>query len=289
MRKVHLEGVVDLHCHYGPDNFADIPFAVTATLAATEARDMGCAALVLKAHDFPSPALAYSVDQAVDGIAVFGGITLDYKVGGLNVHAVEAALRLGARVVWLPTSSSHQEVLNGNAARRGLPAPGIKIIDEDGAILPVVRDIADLVVESDALLATGHITAAEHFAIARAFGSSGRVVVTHAGEELAGPNLSLSETVALAELGATIELTALTCLPYKHSAGRSIADVAGTIRAVGIGRVILGSDLGFNDQLPHPAQGYMDYVDRLWEEGVEESALRRMCCENPARLLRLAP
>jgi hypothetical protein len=264
-----------------------MPFAVTAMAAANEAREMGCAALVLKSHEFPSPALAYAVTKAVDDIQVFGGITLDYAVGGLNVYAVEAALRLGAKVVWLPTSSSHQDVLNGNAAMRGLPSPGIKVVDDEDQLHPVVKEIADLVIANGAILATGHITTSEHFAIARAYGRTGRVLITHAGEVLAGPNLTRTETVALADLGATIELTALTCLPYKHASGRSIAGIAATIGAVGVSRIVLGSDLGFSDGLPHPAQGYMDYVDRLWQEGVSERDLRRMCCDTPALLLGL--
>lgn len=37
---------------------------------------------------------------------MFGGITLNRQVGGINPYAVESALKLGGKVVWLPTQSA---------------------------------------------------------------------------------------------------------------------------------------------------------------------------------------
>ena len=287
MSKVQIQGHVDLHCHYGPDLIKDGDFSVTAVEAIAEARDMGCAAIVLKAHDFPSPALAFALDALIDGIQVFGGICLDYQVGGLNPYAVEAALNLGAKLVWLPTVASHQDALNGVAALFGYPLTGIKVIDETDAILPVVHEIFDLIQERDAIMATGHVTAEEHFAVTKEFGKSGRVLVTHATEPLAGPRLTQTECVTLAEMGAMIEFTALTCLDSKSSIGTPIEKLAATVQAVGPENVVLGSDLGFSDHVPHPAAGYTDYINRLWEAGASEKELRIMSVTNPARLLHI--
>ena len=102
-------------------------------------------------------------------VAVFGGITLDYQAGGLNPLAVEHALRLGAKIVWLPTVSSHQDRLNGCGARQGYTGPGLRVVDDDGDLLPVVREILDLVHDHDAILATGHVSADEHQVVAREF------------------------------------------------------------------------------------------------------------------------
>ena len=68
MGKIKVEGAVDLHCHYGPDfiNPAhNLQASVTAIQAAQEAADAGFAAIVLKSHDFPTAALAYTLNQVV--------------------------------------------------------------------------------------------------------------------------------------------------------------------------------------------------------------------------------
>ncbi len=63
--------------------------------------------------------------DAVDGIDVYGGVCCDHEIGGLNPAAVETALGLGGRIVWLPTLSSRQDVVNGVAEQLGIPGPGL--------------------------------------------------------------------------------------------------------------------------------------------------------------------
>jgi hypothetical protein len=284
MGKVALGAAIDLHCHFGPESVVGTPHSVDALGAAADAADLGFAALVLKSHDFPSNAVAYAVQQQVSGVRVFGSICCDYWVGGVNPTAVETALRDGAAVVWLPTISSRQDVLNGVAALLGIPGDGIELLDEDGRLRPHVQDVLDLVSDHDAILATGHTSTAEHFAVARAFGHRGRLVVTHAMNAGAGPNLSVQECVELADLGASIEISAATCM---GAHGPSIQDVLAAVGAVGPARVVLSTDYGWTQDLPRPAPGLVDFVDLLWDHGAGEDDLRTMACENPARLLRL--
>src|SRR3989442_3641491 len=129
---VDLTGAADLHCHFGPD--AHRERSVTALEAAREAAAAGHAAIVLKSHDYPTAALASVVDETVSGIRVFGGICCDREVGGVNPAAVETALRLGAKIVWLPTLTSRQDVENGVAAKLGISGPGISILDDHGRL-----------------------------------------------------------------------------------------------------------------------------------------------------------
>jgi hypothetical protein len=253
--------------------------------AAADAADLGFLAVVLKSHDFPSNAVAYAAQQQVRGVRVLGSICCDYWVGGVNPTAVETALRDGAAIVWLPTISSRQDVLNGVAALLGIPGAGIELLDEDGELRPEVRDVLDLVSEHDAILATGHTSTIEHFAVARAFARRGRLVVTHAMNAGAGPNLSPRECVELADLGAYIEISAATCM---GSHGPSVDDVLGAVRAIGPGRVVLSTDYGWTRDLPRPAPGLVGFADVLWDHGAGEDDLRTMVCDNPARLLRLA-
>jgi hypothetical protein len=287
---VRIANAIDLHCHFGPDTVggtldADLGFGVTALQAAREALAEGHAALVLKSHGFASPPLATAVMEAVPGLHVYGGICTDLPSGGLNVAAVEAALALGARIVWLPTLHSHQDVSNHNPAR--LSGPGLRVIDNAGQLVPEVQEIFSLARQRDAILATGHISAEEHYAVIRACAPSGKVLVTHAGEPIAGPRLSPTQCIELADLGATIELTAPTCQSVLGATGKSTAEMLALISAVGADRCVLSTDYGWSRTVPKPASGLADFLEALWREGVSEAALTTMVSGNPAKLLAL--
>jgi hypothetical protein len=278
---VDLMGAADLHCHFGPDPHRER--SVDAFEAAGEAAAAGHRAVVLKSHDSPTASLAWAVQREVgDTISVFGGISCDREVGGVNPAAVEVALGLGARIVWLPTLSSRQDFDNGIAAQLGIPGPGLVVTDADDQLLPETREILALVKDHDAILATGHVSATEHYAVVKEFARTGRVIVTHATEDLAGPNLSAAQCRELADLGAWIELCAMTCIG--GLATRTVAEMVATIRAVGVEHVTLGTDFGQKIN-PHPAAGLQTYADALYAEGMTEAEIRQMACNNPCDLL----
>lgn len=279
---VDLAGAADLHCHFAPD--AHRERSVDALDAARDAADAGHTAVVLKSHDYPTAALASVVDQIVDGVRVFGGICCDYEVGGINPAAVETALRLDAKIVWLPTLTSRQDQLNGIGPQLGIPGPGLTVVDGDGFLWPETRAVLDLVAESGAVLATGHVTWEEHLAVTKACSGRGTVLVTHALEELAGPNLSVQQCVELADLGATIELCALTCLGAL--ATRSVKEIADAARTIGFERCTLATDYGQKVNV-RPAEGFQAFADALLDEDLGERSIRRMACDNPCALLGL--
>src|SRR6266571_9318923 len=81
-----LNGVVDIHVHSDPDS---MPRSIDAIDAAKLARSRGMRGLLLKNHYEPTASLAYIVRKEVPGIELFGGISLDLTVGGVNPAAVE--------------------------------------------------------------------------------------------------------------------------------------------------------------------------------------------------------
>jgi hypothetical protein len=89
------------------------------------------------------------------------------------------------------------------------------------------------------VLATGHTTADEHNAIARA--KRGKVLVTHGGEERAGPQLAAAQSAELADLGAVVELTAQTCKDQYTKDPKKLVEM---IREIGPERCTLSSDYG---------------------------------------------
>jgi hypothetical protein len=280
---VVVDGAIDLHCHFGPEPLIEraigVPHSVEPVEAARAAAAAGMTAIVLKGHEFPTALLAHVVGELVPGVRVFGAICCDTHVGGLNPAAVEVALDAGASVVWLPTISAAED----NPFLRRLGGDGIRTLDDDGRLLPEVLEIMALVEQHDAILATGHISAPEQVAVAREFGHRGKMVVTHALQRGVGPRFTVADCVALADLGATIELSAHSCIGLPAVFG----DVLAALDALDPGRVVLSTDYGWTTEAPKPAPGLRGYLDALWSAGVDERRLATYVRDNPARLLGL--
>lgn len=268
-----------MHVHFSPDprrrRSAD------ALEVAEAARDAGHAGVVLKHHDYPSAAVAVLTEKVVQGVRVFGSICCDTEVGGINPAAVESALRIGAKVVWLPTHSS--AIVNpGSAAESPHQGGTISALADDGKLSLATREVLDLVEQHNAVVATGHTSVAEHYAVVREFASRGAVIVTHAREAHCQPDLDIDQCVELADLGATIELAAMTCVGAWPC--RSVHEMAATVRAVGPDRCVLATDFGQRAN-PSPVAGLQLFADGLLEEGIAEVDIRTMACAKPAHLL----
>ena len=101
-----MKGVIDMHVHTNPDLRLRAYDDLELTDAAVK---VGARAIVIKTHQGTTMDRAYlcnRYNKIVHGdkdFTMFGSITLNHPVGGLNPVAVEVALKLGAKVVWLPT------------------------------------------------------------------------------------------------------------------------------------------------------------------------------------------
>ena len=123
---IDVAGAVDLHCHPYPDLFPRLADDFDIVRAA---RDAGMKAIMLKCHHENTVSRAYLVQRVIPGIRVFGGVVLNYYVGGINPAAVEASLKLGGKEVWMPTVDAgyHAEVHGGTGgydSQAGRPEPG---------------------------------------------------------------------------------------------------------------------------------------------------------------------
>ena len=82
------------------------------------------------------------------------------------------------------------------------------------------------------------------------------MIVTHAGTRSAGPALLPSQCRELADLGATIELTALCCSPALGNApDKTVPEMLQMIETIGAERCALASHYGWSDALPCPVPG----------------------------------
>ncbi len=273
-----VQGSIDMHVHHAPD--AHIRRWGDAFQIATEAEKTGMRAIVLKNHDYPTAPLAYMVNQHIHNLTVFGSLTLDYAIGGLNPSAVEISAILGAKVIWMPTFSSAND-----REKHGLGG-GIKILDENGKIVPAARQILDIVKSHDIVLATGHIATAEAFALVDEAQERGitKIVITHPLETRFGATLSIEEQQRMVGKGAFIEHCFVCTMPLGDRLDPM--RIVEAVRAVGAERCILTTDLG-QDWNPSPAEGMRMMVATLLRCRLSVEEIEVMIKANPAKLLGL--
>ncbi len=267
-----------MHIHFGPD--PRVERRVDALQAALQAQEMGMRAIVLKCHEMPTAQVASVVGQFARNITVFGALSLDEEVGGLNPAAVEASAKTGAKVVWMPTFSAAGE-------RQFQKKPGgISLYRDGGGLRPEVGQIIDLVKKYDMVLCTGHISTKESFDLVEEGRRRGltKMVVTHPLQGAVMAGMSLEEQKQLAEKGAFIEHCFLATLPL--GGRRDPKELAEAFKAVGAERCILSTDLGqaFN---PAPAEGMRMAIATMLRCGLSEHEIELLVKVNPAKLLGL--
>lgn len=288
-----LKGAVDVHLHAGPSVF---PRLMDAVEAAEAARAAGMRGIVIKHHHTPTVDRAYLVHRAVPEVEVYGGVTLNYAAGGLNPFAVDAALRLGAKVIWMPSVDAlnhtrHFGELGKYGSRLDYDKPriyegmeGITVFDDEGGLDPRVGQILDLVADADAAVATSHLDSEESKALVEEARRRGvkKLVATHVGFVTA--SLSVEEQRWMADRGVFLELCYSSLSPAWRCT--SIDEVVEAVREVGPEHYVLASDLG-QVHNPPPPEGLRIYVTMLLERGLEPDEIRVMVRENPERLLGL--
>jgi hypothetical protein len=281
-----LHGAWDLHLHAGPDV---VPRAQRADEVWGDARAAGMAGIGLKDHCGSTATLAALLDARAGpgGPRVVGSVTLNPPVGGFNPAAVEGALRVGARIVWMPTYGARRHVeICGRAPFPAGAGGGLTVwADDDAAgvrLRPELHEILALIARHEAVLASGHLAPEESLALFAAGRAAGvrRMVLTHPA--LAVTAASLEAQRAAVALGAWVEHGVLA---FTRDEGACTAgELAGQIRALGAERVIVCSDLGKPADGPVVA-GFAGGLARLCAAGLGEAELRQMVRENPARLL----
>ena len=92
---------------------------------------------------------------------LYGGLVLNREAGGLNPQAVQSALELSAKVIWMPTVDAANEYrLRGKSG-------GISIYNENDSLLSALHSIFALIRDHRAVLATGHLGGEEIFHVVR--------------------------------------------------------------------------------------------------------------------------
>lgn len=269
-----LTGVIDIHAHADPDSAAR---SIDAIDLAKLAKSRGMRGLVLKNHYEPTASLAYLVRKEVPGIEVFGGISLDLTVGGVNPAAVEYMTKVKGgygKVVWMPTFDSEHNVKQAKQQRPFAP------VSKDGKLLPEVVQVISIIAKNNLVLETGHSSPQEALMLIREAKRQNvaGVVVTHAIASQV--QMSIPEMQEAAKLGAYLEFV------HVRPNTAAMEQHAKAIRAVGPASVILSSDLGQATNPLHP-DGLLAMFQALKSFGITEAEIDQMAKTNPAKVLGL--
>ena len=266
-----LTGSFDLHVHAGPDTQER---RLDALQTARHAYEAEMAGFVLKSHEYPTAPLAGALRQMYPGLDVAGAIALNRSVGGVNPDAVEVSARLGAKVVWMPTfdadawrrrTGPRSGTADRRRRRRADPGDAGGAGDRPGARHG--RSPLGIVSPRETL---------ELFRAAREAGIT-RMIATHPAAVA-----SIEQQCEMADLGAYVEYTFLSCMPSR--AQMTVEELVAALRRIGTDRCVLTTDFGQWMNPPAP-EGMRMAIAALLGAGMDPADVSALVKDNPLRLV----
>ena len=283
-----LKGILDIHVHAGP---SVANREVDAADMLREAVVAGYRGFLVKDHYFPSCMGVNMVQKHCDanGVEIYSSMALNNAVGLFNCMAVDAAINMGAKIIYFPTVSSknhidHHEGSFVGAGKMSVPEVPVVYVDEDGVMDPAAVEVLKLIAEKDVVLGTGHATAWEVDHLVEKAVELGvkRILVNHPQFHIGA---TYEQMTKWAEMGAFIELN--VCVFTSGSKLGSLDDqvIADMLKAVPLERMILDSDLGQRGN-GSPVEGMYRFIRLLMDKfGLSEADIDLIAKKNPAALL----
>lgn len=272
-----IKGGYDVHIHPAPSHFPRCMDDVQLVKLADEL-EMG--GVMIKSHYDPTGARARLANQyyGAKHVKAYGGVALNWPVGGLNPYAAESNFKMGGTVVWMPTRDSHNSLQYGNMNGDFFDRPGIRAFDENGKLKKEIYEILEICRKYNGVLATGHLYLDEIAALCDAAIDMGvTVVLTH--PEWTRTTCPLEMQVELARKGVVIEKlwenVYDNCVTAEY--------MAHTMKEIGYEHIMWGTDGAFGNF--DPIKGITDFVDCMLEQGIPEEGIHTMLCETAGRVL----
>lgn len=288
-----LKGAIELHVHSAPDLF---PRLLDNMEMAQMAKNAGYRALVLKSQNMGTADRVPFIRRLVPDIDIFGSITLNYSVGGINPFAANAAIGFGAKVIWMPTIDArhHMNYFGGLGqfgasikSEKKLPefykqAKGLTLLADDGKLLQEVRDILDLIAANNIALGFGHVSVDEMLALAKGCKDAGvkKMFVDH--PDIAFTKVPIEAQVELSKMGVKMNYVAAQISPRFYCI--TPKEVAGNMRQVGVENALISTDVGQITN-PDPIETMRSYIQILMDEGFTPGEVKTMLHDNPAAFL----
>lgn len=282
-----LRGVIDFHIHTGPDIY---PRLLNDIEVARQAKRAGMRAILIKSHATITGDRA-QIAQTLTSFPVYGGLALNWHVGGLNKYAVECAAKLGASQVWMPTTHACnylKYVDHVPMFAKSMPKDikGISIFKEDGSLVPEVGPILEIIAKNGLILATGHLSPEEGLALIPEARKAGveKIVITHPVASFV--NYSVDQMRQALSRGATyLEHVFNDCTPQVANPLPPSA-LGDAIKAIGPEYCIMSTDSG-QVVNPPPVKVMAWYIKEMLQYGFSPKAIRTMTIVNPGRILGL--
>jgi len=288
-----LKGGIDMHVHGYPEALVDTGWDFACE--AKSAYDAGMRGIVCKSMHSDTSPMVYFVNQIVAKYAedkarqtgepphpfeAFGGVVLNYAVGGLNPVAVETSIKLGAKIIWLPShdAAHHMRVLE--------EGQGIEVIDANDQVVPPLIEIFQMVAKHDLILDLDHCGTKERFIMTEEALKRGvkKILLTH--PQWSVNRMSVDQMAEIAQMGAFIGLYLYSAVPHFNNPVCDRTEVLRIIEKVGPEKCVMASDFG-SMLNPPPVEGLKLYIRLLLAMGVSEADIRTMLVTNPHRLLGL--
>lgn len=284
-----LEGAIDCHAHGGSDPFDRLLLEDEIAFDYSRAK---MRAVVFKTWFTPSasriPIVKKYLDKWADEnrlkpVEIFGGITLNYSVGGLNPDAVKRCLGFpGFKYVWMPMVDSyhHRRVVYDDWS-----GAGIKLLDEKGKVFPQLTEILKICADHDLIVGSGHYPYSDTKVMMEEAKRVGvkRMEIIHPAH--IHSKTLISEMKEAASEGIKLMLSGLgtTTFPL-HETGPVYA--VRIIKEVGADHLVYGSDYG---QIHNPTHlvGTEWTIKLLLAYGATKEEVKKVFQTTPARHLGL--
>lgn len=282
-----MQGAIDLHVHSGPSTMAR---QLDHFEAVEQAAAAGLRGILFKDHHYSVAPFMPIMERLLGhlGVKMYSSLVLNNTCGGFNPAAVDYHLKMGAKLIYMPTAHAANHIRSNHRGGRlksnvQLRKPrALSPVDDHGNIIDPVLEILDMIAEHDAILSSGHLHVAEIWALFTEAKKRGvkRLLINHPMYHL---HFSPEDTRELAALGAIVEQSA--CL-YVDSRFNTFSpkELKEHIEAAGVENSSLGSDLGQTDN-PSPVEGLRQMAALCLGLGFSEADVATMVRDNPARLV----
>ncbi len=284
-----MQGALDLHVHSGPSTMSR---QLDHFEAVEQAAAAGMRGILFKDHHYSVAPFLPIMDRVLGkhNVAMYGGLVLNNSTGGLDPFVVDAQLKMGAKLIWMPTAQSANHIRSSHRKSRLASnvqlkkSPGITVIDAYGELLDEVKEILDSIAEFDAILSSGHLHVSEIWTLFTEAKKRGvkRLLINH---PMYGLHFTYEDIREFADFGAQIEQSACLYVDSRFNVFTP-TELKEHIDAAGVANTSIGSDLGQVDN-PSPVEGMRQAIKLCLALGYSEADVRLMVRDNPARLVGL--
>ncbi len=288
-----MKGTIDIHVHAGP---SVANRRVDAGDMLIEGIKNGYDAFVSKDHYFPTMMGTDMVTKFLGNgkCMAFGCLCLNNSVGGINIHAVDAACAMGAKIVFMPTFSAKNHIERSKKGFTGvgkmkIPEKPIYYLDDNGELLPEVVEVLKYLAEyhPEVTLGTGHGSVPEINRLIDKAVELGikKILVNHPFFHIGA---DIDDMVRWADQGAFIELNAVVFNVVEPAAHHLDFDIVEEVyKRVGYERIVVDSDMGQAVYMP-PVDGLQKFAKAIREKcGATDEQMYVMMHKNPAYLIGL--